>query len=241
MRLRPGFTGAAPTASPATDGRDGSTCFALPDPFESAAGAGAMLERPTTVDQIEKMPGKELGEGEGTGQELLDKQGELPPGLEKWDLPGMEHTLGMKGAMANDSGEGLLSSGGASIGDEDCLTQGESFIPDSLALEPMEVGLELEPSVEQGPITVKFVTQYSKFVGVSCDGEDGKLSDVFGVIIADNEGNGKEVGEAVEAHVEKKGTRELNNLYSSVNYEVHSRSTLRDRNKGRANRVINEA
>jgi hypothetical protein len=39
----------------------------------------------------------------------------------------------------------------------------------------------------------------------------------------------------------QKGTRELNNLISYINYDMHSGSTLRDRNKGRANQVINEA
>ena len=124
----------------------------------------------------------------------------------------------------------LLSLEGVSIGDKDCLSQVESFIPESLALETFE---------EQELVIVEYVTQYSKLVGVSCDGEVGKLLEAFGIIIANIEGNGKAMGEAleegvvVEAHTGKKDMREFNNLNTLVNYEGHSGCSLKDRCKGR--------
>ncbi|XP_059435631.1 uncharacterized protein LOC132168638 [Corylus avellana] len=175
------------------------------------------LERWDLLGTGQKMMGKELGEGKVSGQKSLEKQGEIPLGLEKWELPGSIHSLRLIVALDSVREESPLS------------------VSDSLAVVPF---------ADQEPITVEFVTEFSKLVGVSCDGEARKLSEVFGIIMANTEGNGKEVGEAVEegvaleAHTGKKGKQELNNLNFSINYEGHSGSSLRARNKGRGHRAV---
>ena len=74
---------------------------------------------------------------------------------------------------------------------------------------------------------LKLVEEFSHYVGILCDGYEGKLSELFADIIANNE----EKGAVVASTMGKKGTRELNNLFCSINYEV---SACRDRVKGRA-------
>ena len=66
-------------------------------------------------------------------------------------------------------------------------------------------------------------------MGISCDGYEGKLSALFEEIIANN--SGKVSGSSPRAC--KKGMRELNNLFSSINYDAHSGSSSRGRNKVR--------
>jgi hypothetical protein len=74
---------------------------------------------------------------------------------------------------------------------------------------------------------LKLVEEFSHYVGILCDGYEGKLSELFADIIANNE----EKGAVVASTMGKKGTRELNNLLCSINYEG---SACWDSFKGRA-------
>lgn len=69
-------------------------------------------------------------------------------------------------------------------------------------------------------------------MGLSCDGFEGKLLALFEDIIASN--GGKASGSSLRAS--KKGTRELNNLFSSINYDARSGGSSRGRNKVRVHR-----
>jgi hypothetical protein len=77
---------------------------------------------------------------------------------------------------------------------------------------------------------LKAVLAYSHSVGITCDGYEGKLSAVFEAII---DSNYKKVAGS-SSSTSSKGTRELNRLACSVNYDAHSGSTSRGRCKGRA-------
>jgi hypothetical protein len=74
--------------------------------------------------------------------------------------------------------------------------------------------------------------EFSHYVGLLCGCSEGKLSALFGVIIVSFAEHGADSGSIVG----KKGMRELNNLFCSINYDVHSSSISRDRNKARAQR-----
>jgi hypothetical protein len=76
---------------------------------------------------------------------------------------------------------------------------------------------------------LKLVEIFSYYVGILCDGYEGKLAELFANIIANNE----EKGVGVVSNAGKKGTTELNNLACFINYDG---STSRDRTKGRAQR-----
>ena len=75
---------------------------------------------------------------------------------------------------------------------------------------------------------------FGHFVGPSCDGYEGKLAALLEDILASNEkkaaGSNSSVG--------KKGMRELNSLFSSINYDVHSDSASLGRSKGRDHRGV---
>jgi hypothetical protein len=73
------------------------------------------------------------------------------------------------------------------------------------------------------------VLVFSQLVGLSCDGYEGKLSALFEEIIASN--SGKVSGTSSRAN--KKGMRELNNLFSSINYDKHCSGSSRGKNKVR--------
>jgi hypothetical protein len=77
---------------------------------------------------------------------------------------------------------------------------------------------------------LKAVLEYCHWVGITCDGFEGQLSAVFEAIIDSNDK--KATGPSSSLSI--KGTRELNRLACSVNYDVHSGSTSRGRCKGRA-------
>lgn len=62
---------------------------------------------------------------------------------------------------------------------------------------------------------LKLVEDFSRFVGISCDGFEGKLSELFANIIKDN----GEKGAIVVSNTGKKDIRELNNLNCSINYD----------------------
>jgi hypothetical protein len=78
---------------------------------------------------------------------------------------------------------------------------------------------------------LKLVEDLSRFVGILCDGFEGKLSELFANIIGDN----KEKGAGVVSNTGKKGIIELNNLNCSINYDG---SACRERVKGRARRDL---
>jgi hypothetical protein len=67
-------------------------------------------------------------------------------------------------------------------------------------------------------------------VGITCDGYEGQLSAMFEAIIDSTDK--KVAGSSPRLSI--KGTRELNRLTCSVNYDAHSGSTSRGRCKGRA-------
>jgi hypothetical protein len=77
---------------------------------------------------------------------------------------------------------------------------------------------------------LKAILAYSHRVGITCDGFESKLSAVFEAII---DSNVKKVA-GPSSSLSIKGTRELNRLSCSVNYDAHSGSTSRGRCKGRA-------
>jgi hypothetical protein len=79
---------------------------------------------------------------------------------------------------------------------------------------------------------LQLVMVFSRIMGLSCDGFEGRLLDLYKDIIASN--GGKTSGSSSRAS--KKGTRELNNLFSSINYDARSGGSSRGRNKVRAHR-----
>jgi hypothetical protein len=81
---------------------------------------------------------------------------------------------------------------------------------------------------------LQLVMVFSHIVGLSCDGLEGKLLALFEDIIASN--GGKAPGSSSRAS--KKGTRELNNLFSSINYDARSGGSSRGRNKVRVHRGL---
>jgi hypothetical protein len=118
-------------------------------------------------------------------------------------------------------------------------------------------GLELVPFVEGEPIPLdwsqdsevgdgngsqatgkeeELIFAFNQIVGVSCDGQFDRLREAIALILAGkafkpgkNSVGGGKAG--------KKGMRELDNLYSSVNYDGGSGSVSRSRGKGRGNRI----
>jgi hypothetical protein len=76
---------------------------------------------------------------------------------------------------------------------------------------------------------LRLVKNFGHFVGLSCDGYEGKLAALLEDILASNE---------KKAAVGKKGMRELNSLFSSINYDVHSGSASLGRSKGRDQRGV---
>jgi hypothetical protein len=76
---------------------------------------------------------------------------------------------------------------------------------------------------------LKAVLAYSHWVGITCDGYEGQLSAVFEAIIDSN----VKKAASPSSSLSLKGTRELNRLACSVNYDAHSGSTSRGRCKGR--------
>lgn len=79
---------------------------------------------------------------------------------------------------------------------------------------------------------LQLVKDFSHLVQLSCDGYEGKLSALFADIIASN----TEQDAGSSSCVGKKGMRELNNLFNSINYDVHSGSISRAKNKWRDQR-----
>jgi hypothetical protein len=79
---------------------------------------------------------------------------------------------------------------------------------------------------------LQMLEEFSHYVGLSCDGFEGRLSSLFSDIIANHEAQGA----GSHSKVGKKGVRDINGLFSSINYDARSGSVSRGRNKGRAER-----
>jgi hypothetical protein len=74
--------------------------------------------------------------------------------------------------------------------------------------------------------------EFSHFVGLLCDGFEGKLLALFADIVASNAVQ----GEGSCSNAGKRGMRELNSLFSSINYDAHSGNASCQRKRGRAQR-----
>jgi len=79
---------------------------------------------------------------------------------------------------------------------------------------------------------LQMLEEFSHFVGLSCDGFEGRLSSLFSDIIANHDAKVA----SSRLKVGKKGVREINSLVSSINYDARNGSASRGRNKGRAQR-----
>jgi hypothetical protein len=80
--------------------------------------------------------------------------------------------------------------------------------------------------------TLHLVEEFNLFVGLTCDGFEEKLLTLFANIIASNTNE----GEGCSSSTGKKGMRELNNFFCFINYDAHSGSASRNRNKGRVHK-----
>jgi hypothetical protein len=78
------------------------------------------------------------------------------------------------------------------------------------------------------------VKEFSHLVGLSCDVFEGRLSALFEDIVARNDE--KEEGSSMK--LGNKGTREVNKLGCSINYDAHCSSASRGRSKGRVHRGL---
>lgn len=79
---------------------------------------------------------------------------------------------------------------------------------------------------------MQLLEEFSLFVSLSCDGFEGRLSTLFIDIIASNDAQGA----GSRSKLGKKGVRELNSLFNSINYDAHNGNTSRGRNRGRIQR-----
>jgi hypothetical protein len=66
-------------------------------------------------------------------------------------------------------------------------------------------------------------------VGLSCDGSDHNIMPLFSNLLSKHEDQGK----CSNSKVGKKGVREINGLFCSINYDTRSGSVSRGRNKRR--------
>jgi hypothetical protein len=80
---------------------------------------------------------------------------------------------------------------------------------------------------------MELIMVFRNIVGVSCDGHVERLKAAFAPILAGKKETKKNRG---GGQVGRKGTREILNLFTSVNYEGGSGSVTRNRGKGRGNR-----
>jgi hypothetical protein len=101
----------------------------------------------------------------------------------------------------------------------------------SLALDDGNCG-----GCQEGDKGMEIIMAFRQIVGVSCDGHVERLRAAFAHILA---GKKKEVKKnRGGGQVGRKGTREILNLFTSVNYDGGSGSVTRSRGKGRGNRSV---
>jgi hypothetical protein len=192
----------------------------------------------------------------GFGKDLLDGTGSTGPELglvSNSPVPGCSglavdvgYPLFQPFAAPSTSGVGMLSPSPSSSArlalDAGCPPPG---FPTSSCLELDLVSEDPSPLLccpankvrgkagdQSSAWVLQLVKVFSQLVGLSCDGYEGKLSALFEDIVASN----SEKASGSRSRVGKKGTRELNNLFSSINYDAHSGSTSRGRNKVRDQR-----
>jgi len=78
------------------------------------------------------------------------------------------------------------------------------------------------------------VQEFSHLVGLSCEGFEGRLWALFEDIVARND----EKEESPSMKLGNKGTREVNRLACSINYDAHCGSASRGKSKGRVCRGL---
>jgi hypothetical protein len=89
---------------------------------------------------------------------------------------------------------------------------------------------------QEGDKGLEIIMAFRQIVGVSCDGHIERLRAAFAHILA---GKKKEVKKnRGGGQVGRKGTREILNLFTSINYDGGSGSVTRNRGKGRGNRFV---
>jgi hypothetical protein len=193
---------------------------------------------------LESLSGPEMPElclGRFTGGSEIPQPTDEQPGWELAVAPVLEVSGFSVAAELVDSMEplpnqsvGLYSSGevlpSSSLGSlySSCLDLDFSEDPSPLRCCPVNK-TRGKSGAQSSEWVLKFAMIFSHLVGVSCDGFEGKLSALFEEIIASN--SEKMFGSSPRAR--KKGMRELNNLFSSVNYDAHSGGSSRGRNKAR--------
>jgi hypothetical protein len=84
---------------------------------------------------------------------------------------------------------------------------------------------------------VDLIMAFSQIVDVSCDGYIEKFGAAFSHILANKV---KKMAKKIVggSQMGKKGTRELVNLFSSVNYKGRDRSVTCSRGKGKGNHIV---
>jgi hypothetical protein len=193
---------------------------------------------------LESVSGPEMPElclGRSKGGSEISQPSDEQPGWELAVAPDLEVSGFSVAAELVDSMEpllnqsvGLYSSGevlpSSSLGSlySSCLDLDFSEDPSPLLCCPVNK-TRGKSGAQSSEWVLKLAMIFSHLVGVSCDGYEGKLSALFEEIIASN--SEKTFGSSPRAS--KKGMRELNNLFSSVNYDAHSGGTSRGRNKAR--------
>jgi hypothetical protein len=162
------------------------------------------------------------------------------------------------------SGNVILDSGdlgcfvdGEPIPLEICFGRGEGDGDVALSRQSASPGMELVPFADGEPISqdwmlamddgncggcqeadkgMEIIMAFRQIVGVSCDGHVERLRAAFAHILA---GKKKEVKKnRGGGQVGRKGTREVLNLFTSINYDGGSGSVTRSRGKGRGNRFV---
>jgi hypothetical protein len=162
------------------------------------------------------------------------------------------------------SGKVILDSGGlgSSVDGEPipleiCFGRCEGDGVAALPQQTYSPGMELVPFVDGEPISqdwmlamddgnsggsqgadreMELIMAFRRIVGVSCDGHVERLKAAFAHILAGKKKEAKK--NRGGGQVGRKGTREILNLFTSVNYEGGSGSVTRSRGKGRGNRLM---
>jgi len=83
-------------------------------------------------------------------------------------------------------------------------------------------------------LLLKMALEYHHPLGITCDGSEGQISTLYENLIASHDK--KVTGFSPKSG--NKGTRELNRLFSSVNYDAHSGSSSNGRRKGRVHNSL---
>jgi hypothetical protein len=229
-------------------------------PIETSGGLGSSFE-------FNSVPAKGVvanGEGgsggsdiiEGTGDALAASSLYCPPViqiLKEGDPVGeglipvlaenswVEH-VSDAAEQGRDQPNGLFVGDGLSVCSQQIVKSRLEMVP-FVEIEPIPLNWSQEVVVDSSKVSqvtgkaVELILVFSKIVGVSYEGYTEKLKAAFTHILTDKanrEGN-KAVG---GSQAVKKGTRELINLISMVNYEGSGGSVSRNRVKERGSRLL---